>query len=90
MNLLYNKFMFYYVYLIRSKKDKSLYFGFTTDLKNRLKRHNKGLEKSTKFKIPWELIYFESFKDQKLATQREHNLKYFGKAWGQLKRRIGL
>lgn len=82
--------MFYHVYLIQSKKDKSLYFGFTTNLKNRLKRHNQGLEKSTKLKAPWELIYFESFKDQKLATQREQSLKYFGKAWGQLKRRIGL
>lgn len=40
--------------------------------------------------ILWELIYFEAYKDQKLALTRERRLKYYGKALAQLKKRIGL
>jgi putative endonuclease len=80
----------YYVYLLRSKTSDNLYFGYTSDLKKRLEQHNKGLSLSTKKDAPWELVYYEAFKDQELAKGRERNLKYFGKAYGQLKRRIGL
>jgi putative endonuclease len=80
----------YYVYLLRSKKNNQLYFGFTNDLKRRIAEHNKGLSKSTKINAPWELIYYEAFKDQELAEKREQSLKYFGRAYGQLKKRIGL
>jgi len=80
----------YYVYLLRSKKNNKLYFGYTNNLKRRVEEHNKGLSISTKPYAPWELIYYEAFKDQELAEIREKNLKYFGKAYGQLKRRIGL
>jgi len=55
-----------------------------------MREHNEGLSRSTKSKTPWELIYYESFKDRALAEKREKSLKYFGKAYGQLKRRIGL
>lgn len=78
------------VYVIQSKNDKSLYIGFTTDIDKRIKQHNAGLVKSTKSNTPWELIYYEAFKDQTLAKARENRLKYFGKAYGQLKKRIGL
>lgn len=80
----------YYVYVLQSKKDGSIYIGYTTDLKSRLETHNKGFEKSTRNKTPWELIYYESYKDRMLARQREIRLKYHGKALRQLKERIGL
>ena len=80
----------YYVYVIQSAQDKSLYIGFTTDLKRRFQAHNKGESKFTRSKCPWDLIYYEAFKDKTLAQQREKSLKYYGKAWGQLKRRVGL
>lgn len=80
----------YYVYILQSKKNKSIYVGFTTDLRRRFSQHNKRLERSTKSSTPRELIYYESFKEQKYALKREKNLKYHGKALGQLKRRIGL
>ena len=75
---------------MQSQKTNRLYIGSTNDLKRRLAEHNKGLSKSTKINAPWKLIYYEAFKDQELAEKREQNLKYFGKAYGQLKRRIGL
>lgn len=80
----------YYVYIIQSKQNNSLYIGYTTSLKQRIIHHNQGLDKSTKYMIPWELIYFEAYKDQKLALTRERRLKYYGKALAQLKKRIGL
>ena len=38
----------YYVYIIKSKKDKMLYTGSTNDLNKRLELHNKGKVFSTK------------------------------------------
>jgi len=80
----------YYVYLLKSKKNNCLYIGFTNDLKRRFGEHNRRLVKSTKTNAPWELVYYEAFKDQSKAEEREKKLKYFGKAYGQLKGRIGL
>ncbi|MCL5093739.1 MAG: GIY-YIG nuclease family protein [Patescibacteria group bacterium] len=80
----------FYVYVLKSKKDQSIYIGYTTDLRGRFASHNNGSNKSTKEKKPWELIYYEAFKDRTLAKEREINLKYYGKSLGQLKRRIGL
>jgi len=36
--------MFYYIYVLRSKKDGKLYVGKTKNLKERIKRHNNGVE----------------------------------------------
>lgn len=36
------KIYMYYVYIIKSKKDKMLYTGSTNNLKKRLELHNKG------------------------------------------------
>lgn len=80
----------YYVYVLKSQKEQRLYIGFTTNLKNRFEQHNNKLVKSTKYYAPWELIYYEAFKDRSQAKLRESKLKYFGKAYGQLKSRIGL
>jgi putative endonuclease len=65
----------YYVYVLQSKKDKDIYIGYTDNLKVRFKRHNSGLVKSTKSRIPFELVYYESYKNKKDATQRELFLK---------------
>ena len=77
----------YYVYMIKSKKDDNLYIGSTNDLKRRLLEHNRGLNFSTKFRRPFELIYYEAYKSEEDARIREHNLKLRANALGQLKRR---
>jgi putative endonuclease len=79
----------FFVYLLRSKKDKKLYYGFTKDLRRRIQEHNSGLNKSTKFRRPFELIYYEAYKSEKDAKHRGKMLKLFGRALGGLKRRIG-
>ena len=67
--------MFHYVYLSQSLKNNSLYIGYTTDLKRRLKEHNQGMTFSTKSYIPWQLIHYESYKNEHDAKRREKYLK---------------
>lgn len=78
----------YYVYLLKSIKDKRLYIGYTSNLKERLKQHNKGKIFSTRKRIPFFLVYYEAFASQKDALMREKQLKEFKSAYGQLKKRI--
>jgi putative endonuclease len=80
----------YYVYIIKDNNSNKIYIGYTSDLKKRIKEHSQGKPGYTKSRGPWELIYYEAFKDRKLARKRELSLKYFGKAYGQLKGRISL
>ena len=65
----------YYIYVLQSKVDKSLYIGYTKDLINRLKEHNAGKTKSIKHKIPFALIYYETYKSKTDARKREISLK---------------
>ncbi|MFA5050773.1 MAG: GIY-YIG nuclease family protein [Patescibacteria group bacterium] len=78
----------FYVYLLKSKKDKKLYIGFTDDLKKRFIEHNKGLVKATKPRRPFEIIYYESYKSREDAKQRESRLKKYSRVYHQLKIRI--
>ena len=67
--------MFYYVYLLQSLKNQSLYIGYTTDLKKRLEYHNHGRNISTKSYMPWQLIHYESYRNEDDAKRREKYLK---------------
>lgn len=53
--------MFYYVYILQSKKDKSFYIGYTSDLKKRFQEHNSGKSQATKPFRPYDLIFYEAF-----------------------------
>lgn len=72
---IYNKKMYYYVYVLYSLKDKMLYTGYTEDLNKRIKAHNEGKVLSTKQRRPLILIYWEGCLDQQDATRREKYLK---------------
>lgn len=78
----------FYVYVLKSKKDNSLYIGYTNDLKRRFEEHNSGKNKSTKFKTPFELVYYEAYKSKSDAKYREKNMKKFAQAYSALKTRI--
>ena len=68
--------MYYYIYLLQSKKNKRWYTGFTVDLRKRLKEHNEGKYESwTKGRGPFELIYFEGCNNKQDARLREVYLK---------------
>ena len=78
----------FFVYILKSNKDKKLYTGYTNDLRKRFKEHNLGLVKSTKSRRPFHLVYYEAYSSQQDATKRERNLKLRAKSLGQLKKRI--
>ncbi len=78
----------YYVYIIKSLKSKKLYYGFTSNLKRRIIEHNTGINKSTKPYIPYELIYYEAYKNEHDAKDREKQLKKFGQGIYRLKKRL--
>ncbi len=65
----------YYVYVIQSEKDSSLYKGITNNLPRRLRDHNLGKNQSTKSRIPYCLVYYETFETRKEAREREKWLK---------------
>ena len=69
----------YYVYILQSIKDNSLYIGYTTNLKKRFSDHNNGLSLATKYKRPYKLIFYEAFLDRIDAKHREVYLK---SGWG--------
>ena len=65
----------WYVYLLMSKKNDQWYIGSTKDMQKRILNHNKGKNRSTKFGLPWKLIYCEIGLNQKDARAREKYLK---------------
>jgi putative endonuclease len=65
----------YYVYLLLSEKDGHFYTGSTSDLKRRLNEHNSGKVKSTAFRKPLKLIYYEGCLNEDDARGREKYLK---------------
>jgi putative endonuclease len=80
--------MFYYTYILKSKKDGKMYTGFTKDLRKRLLQHNSGKSTHTKGRGPFEVIYYEACLLEEKARSRELYLKTgMGKRY--LKNRLG-
>jgi len=64
----------FYVYLLKNKY-KKWYIGSTRNLQKRILNHNSSESKSTKYGIPWKLIYCEISLNAKDAMAREKYLK---------------
>jgi putative endonuclease len=77
-----------YVYVLRSINDQNLYIGSTTDLKRRLREHQTGKSFSTILRRPFELIYYEAYKNEEDARNRESMLKLRGNSRRFLLERI--
>ncbi len=75
----------FYVYAISSLEHNYIYVGLTKDIDKRLKRHNDGRERTTKFYRPFKLIYLEECKNRVDARIRE---KYWKSGSGKEKLRI--
>ena len=65
----------FYVYLIKSTQYDWVYVGSTSDIENRLREHNAGAVRSTKFRRPYILIYSETFDNIENARRREKSIK---------------
>jgi len=62
----------YYVYILKSSKSGKLYYGYTKDLKRRVKEHMEGKSKYTKGHLPIKLFYYSAF--EKMPTAKDFEL----------------
>lgn len=65
----------HYVYVLGSTESGNFYTGYTSDLRKRLQEHNTGKSPYTKFRGPYELVYYEACIDSRDALMREKYLK---------------
>ncbi len=65
----------FYVYILESDKDNRHYIGQTSDLENRVKRHNAGRVTSTRSWRPWTLKYWKAYETRGEAFKTEQLLK---------------
>ena len=74
--------MKYYVYIMASKRNGTLYIGMTNHLRNRTEQHKLGLIPGfTKRYGVKKLVYFEEFNDPRDAIAREKQLKWWRRKW---------
>ena len=62
----------YYVYVLKSTKNKRLYTGLTNNLKRRFKEHNekRGSHYTSK-NAPFDLIFYEAYLNKNDAAEAE-------------------
>ena len=72
----------FYVYILSSKRNGTLYVGVTSDLIKRVWEHkNKLVEGFTERYGVDKLVYYEQFQDAAYAIRREKRLKKYNRAW---------
>ena len=72
----------YYVYILASKRNGTLYIGVTNDLSRRLGEHRDGLVPGfTKRYGVTRLVYHEIFDDIHVAIHRETQMKKYKREW---------
>ncbi|HWD29293.1 MAG TPA: GIY-YIG nuclease family protein [Rhizomicrobium sp.] len=72
----------YYVYIVASERNGTLYVGMTNDLMRRIWEHREGLVDgfTKKYGIK-HLMHYETFEDVNAAIQREKRLKKWKRTW---------
>ncbi len=75
-----------FVYILKSQLRNRYYIGSTSDIGKRLKEHNLGLVRSTKYYCPWELFVLEEYETVEQARKRENQIKSYkgGEAFKRL------
>ncbi|OHA61921.1 MAG: hypothetical protein A2117_01045 [Candidatus Wildermuthbacteria bacterium GWA2_46_15] len=71
----------WYVYILKSQKNKRLYTGITNDLKRRFSEHNSNRGgKYTSRNAPFKLIFYEAYSNKRDAAEAE---KFFKSGYGR-------
>lgn len=72
----------YYVYIMSSKKNGTLYTGITNNLIKRVYEHKNNLPQgfTSKYNVH-KLVYFEQFEDINEAILREKRIKKWKRNW---------
>ena len=72
----------YYVYILASKRNGTLYIGMTSDLTKRVYEHKNNLvDGFTKKYNVHNLVYYETTDDVDSALMRERQLKRWKREW---------
>jgi len=72
----------YYVYILASKKNGTLYIGVTGDLVKRVYEHKQNdVEGFTELYNVHNLVYYEIYKDVTEAILREKQMKKWNRQW---------
>ncbi len=72
----------YYIYILASQKNGTLYIGVTNDLERRVLEHKQKINEgfTSKYDVS-KLVYFESFQYINDAILREKRLKKWNRQW---------
>ncbi len=70
----------YWIYVLKNRKNRELYYGYTNNLERRLKQHD--IDKI------WKFIGCEGYASELDARERERKLKHYGQARTHLKKRL--
>jgi putative endonuclease len=73
---------YYYVYILASKRNGTLYIGVTNDLVRRIWEHREGLVEgfTKKYRVKI-LVYYEKTENVENAIIREKQLKKWNRSW---------
>ncbi len=74
--------MSYYIYILCSKKNGTLYIGVTNNIERRIFEHKEKLASgfTKKYQIT-KLVYLEEYQDINEAIAREKALKKWNRCW---------
>ncbi len=72
----------FYIYILASQKNGTLYIGVTNNLERRILEHKNKINNgfTTKYNVS-QLMYFESFTSILDAIKREKQLKKWNRKW---------
>jgi len=72
----------YFVYIMASKKNGTIYIGITSNLTKRVWQHKEKLVEgfTDKYNVD-RLVYYEMFDDPENAIKREKRLKRYKRDW---------
>ena len=72
----------YFVYILASKRNGTLYIGVTNNLERRVYEHKNNIVKgfTSKYSVH-QLVYYEETNDIYAALQREKQLKKWNRKW---------
>ncbi len=72
----------YYVYILASKRNGTLYKGFTDDLQRRVREHReKSVSGFTAKYNVFQLVYYEEYDNSEDAFIRERRMKKWKRSW---------
>lgn len=72
----------FFIYILASHKNGTIYIGVTSDLHRRIQQHKSGTADgfTKKYRVD-RLVYFETTPDTYVALQREKQLKEWRRKW---------